>query len=262
MGQNRLQGRTVVVTGAAQGQGAAEVEALAAEGATVIATDVLDQTGEALAEALRAEDRPVHYRHLDVTDPSQWASLAVWLTQHHAPLHGLVNNAGIAMRPRLDEVTLTEWDRALAVNTTGPMLGIQALAPLMTAGGSIVNIGSVAGLTAHHAVAYTTSKWALRGLSQVAALELGPRGIRVNTVHPGLIETPLMASASTVFTEAHLALTPLGRPGQCADVAPLIVYLLSDDSAYVHAAEITVDGGFSAHGGTKYILDQLQAAAR
>jgi 3alpha(or 20beta)-hydroxysteroid dehydrogenase len=161
------------------------------------------------------------------------------------------------MRPRLSEVSVEDWNKAIAVNLTGPMLGMQALAPLMPAGSSIVNIGSVAGLTAHHAVAYTASKWGLRGLSQVAAVEYGARGIRVNVIHPGLIETPIMEGANPAFVNAHLSLTPLGRAGQVGEVAPLVVFLLSDDSSYLTGAEITVDGGYSAHGGTKVIIDAL-----
>jgi 3alpha(or 20beta)-hydroxysteroid dehydrogenase len=259
--RNRLQGRTVVITGAAQGQGAAEVEAAAREGATVIATDLLDEAGDKLAQGLRAEGLDVHFRHLDVAREDQWQDLAAWLAEHHAPLHGLVNNAGIPMRARLGSVGLDDWNRAFAVNTTGPMLGMQALVPLMTApeGGSVVNIGSVAGLTAHHAVAYTASKWALRGLSKVAALELGAKGVRVNLIHPGFIETPLMATANPVFQRAHLEMTPQGRAGTPDEVAPLVVYLLSDESGYVNGAEITVDGGYSAHGGVKHITNALDA---
>jgi len=259
--RSRLEGRTVVVTGAAQGQGAAEVEALAREGATVVATDLLDEAGTELAERLGADGLDVHFRHLDVAEPADWDALAAWLTPDHLPLYGLVNNAGIPMRARIGSVELADWNRAFAVNTTGAMLGIQALAPLMTglSGGSIVNIGSVAGLTAHHAVAYTASKWALRGLSKVAALELGSRGIRVNIIHPGFIETPLMATANPVFQRAHLDLTPQGRPGTPAEVAPLVVYLLSDEAAYVNGAEIAVDGGYSSHGGVKHITNMLDA---
>lgn len=253
MSRTRLAGRTVVVTGAAQGQGAAEVTAAAQEGATVVATDVLDETGEKMAASLRADGLDVRYRHLDVSSPEDWASLKSELEV----VHGLVNNAGIPMRARLGEVELADWNRAFAVNTTGALLGIQTLVPLMPHGAAIVNVGSVAGLTAHHAVAYTASKWALRGLSKVAALELAPRGIRTNVIHPGYIETPLMTSANPVFVQAHVAMTPQGRPGTVDEVAPLVVYLLSEESSYVNGAEITVDGGYAAHGGVKAITNAL-----
>jgi 3alpha(or 20beta)-hydroxysteroid dehydrogenase len=242
-----LHGKVVVVTGAARGQGAAEVEALAAAGASVVATDVLPFEGDAGTHVVR--------RALDVTDADGWASLAEWIADQHGRVDGLVNNAGVAARERLPHVSLDTWQRTLDVNVTGPLLGIQALVPLMSSGASIVNICSVAALAGHAAAAYTASKWALRGLTRSASLELGSQGIRVNAVMPGLVDTPLMASASPAFTDAALAETPLGRVGVPADIAPTIVFLVSDDSAYYNGAEIVIDGGLTAHVSHKRIAD-------
>ena len=134
-------------------------------------------------------------------------------------------NAGITWRARLDELDPADLARVHEVNVTGTLLGIQALTPLMTGGGSVVVVGSVAALTGHFPVAYTASKWALRGLAKAACLELGPRGIRVNTVHPGYIETPMTASAAPAFRAANVAETPLGRTGTVDEVAPLVLFL-------------------------------------
>ncbi|GAA2923175.1 SDR family oxidoreductase [Streptomyces enissocaesilis] len=239
----RLLGKVVVVTGAARGQGAAEAEALAREGAHVIATDVTESPG---------------CRRLDVSNEKDWAELAAELREAHGQVHGLVNNAGITWRARLGDVRPEDMARVHAVNVTGPLLGIQHLAPLMPTGASIVNVGSSAALTAHCPVAYTTSKWALRGLSKAASLELGPRGIRVNTIHPGFIETEMTASAVPAFREANVRETPLGRTGTVDEVAPLVVFLLSDESSFISSAEIPVDGGLTAHGGVKSVSDALR----
>jgi 3alpha(or 20beta)-hydroxysteroid dehydrogenase len=261
IGMAELTGRTVVVTGAARGQGAAEVAALAAEGCDVIATDVLEDEGRELAARLGGTGASVTFRRLDVAEPDDWRTLACWLGKRSEPLHGLVNNAGIAYRARLGDVTIEGWNRTLAVNLTGAMLGIQACVPLMRTGGSIVNVGSVGALIAYHSVAYTASKWALRGLTRVASLEYGARGIRTNVIHPGYIETPMLADAAPAFLAASLELTPAGRPGTPEEVAALVVFLLSDRSAYVNGAEISIDGGFAAHGGAKVITDALARAA-
>jgi 3alpha(or 20beta)-hydroxysteroid dehydrogenase len=252
-----LQDKVVVVTGGARGQGAAEVTALARAGATVLTTDVLDGDGEPLAAALTADGLAVTYRHLDVRDADGWTALAHELRARHGQVHGLVNNAGVAGRDRLPHVDREVWERTLAINVTGPMLAIQALVPLMPAGASIVNVCSVAAISGHVAAAYTASKWALRGLSRAASLELGPRGIRVNAVMPGLIETPLMANASPAFRAAALAEIPLGRTGTVDDIAPLVVFLVGDASSYMTGAELVVDGGMTAHVSHKGIADAI-----
>ncbi len=243
----RVDRKIVVVTGAAAGQGAAEARALALEGATVIATD-LHEDDPGLGEG-------IVYRRLDVSRSDHWRDLGAWLAQTYEDVHGLVNNAGIPFRARLQELELADWDRVIGINLTGTLLGIQTVAPLMPAGGSIVNVSSIAGLSGHYAAAYTVSKWGVRGLSRVASLELGDRGIRVNTVLPGYIETAMTASAPEWFRDANIEQTPLGRTGTPEEVAPLVVFLISDESAFISGAEIVVDGGQTGHGGTKRFSD-------
>jgi 3alpha(or 20beta)-hydroxysteroid dehydrogenase len=255
-----LDDKVVVVTGAARGQGAEEARALATAGATVVATDVLDFEPEN-ADAQGWDAGRLVQRHLDVTDEVGWASLAVWLGSEYGRVDALVNNAGVAARERLPHVSLDTWHQTFDINVTGPMLGIQALVPLMPRGSSIVNICSVAALSGHAAAAYTSSKWALRGLTRAASLELGSQGIRVNAVMPGLVDTPLMESASPAFFEAALAEIPLGRVGVPADIAPTIVFLCSDDSAYYNGAEIVIDGGLTAHVSHKRIADATRSSS-
>jgi len=250
MSGGRVEGKVVVVTGGASGQGAAEAALLAREGAVVYAADIQDGP---VADGVT----PVR---LDVSQQLDWAALAARLKSEHGRVDGLVNNAGMPWRVRLLDVELEDFNHVMAVNLTGALLGMQALAPLMPEGSSIVNVGSAAAVTGLFPVAYTVSKWGLRGLSCVASMELGYRGIRVNMINPGYIETPMVANAHPAFLAGSVQLTPLGRSAKPEEVASLVLFLISDESSYVSGAEIPIDGGMTAHGGAKVLSDAVREA--
>ncbi|MGV3759875.1 MAG: glucose 1-dehydrogenase [Actinomycetota bacterium] len=237
----RLEGKVALITGAARGQGAAEARRFVAEGASVLLTDVLDEDGEALAAEL---GEGAAYRHLDVTSEEEWTAAVADAEARFGRITVLVNNAGILDFAPIPQVDLARFRAVLEVNLVGTLLGMKHVAPSMRAagGGSIINISSNAGIVGlPTAAAYVSSKWAVRGLSKTAALDLGPWGIRVTSVHPGGINTPMTDFGGGPSTWAKKL--PLGRMGEADEVANVVTFLASDEASYVTGAEWSVDGG-------------------
>lgn len=235
----RLDGKVAIVTGGARGMGAEQARRFVAEGARVVVGDVLDTEGEAVAAGLG--DAAV-YAHLDVSSEESWAAAVKTAHEAFGPVAILVNNAGVLAYSTVDVLERAEFDRLLAVNLIGPFLGIKAVAADMKAAGagSIVNISSAAGLVGMTALAaYSSSKWGLRGLTKSAALDLGRYGIRVNSVHPGGVRTPMAEGA----TDELFATQALPRIGEVHEVAAVVAFLASDDASYMTGAELAVDGG-------------------
>ncbi len=244
---NRLAGKVVLITGGARGQGADEGQLFSEHGANVVLADVLDDEGTSTANGIPNTE----YVHLDVRSETEWKHAVDGIVQRHGRLDVLVNNAGIDMTKRMDATTLEEWNNIIAINQTGTFLGMRTSAAAMIAtgtAGSIINISSVAGLEGvkNHG-AYAGTKWAIRGLTKVAAQEWGRNGIRVNSVHPGLIDTPMTANNPAIHNpdirNKFERGVPLGRPGTARDIANMVLFLASDESSYCTGQEFVVDGG-------------------
>ncbi|OBC00042.1 3-alpha-hydroxysteroid dehydrogenase [Mycobacterium sp. 852013-50091_SCH5140682] len=241
-----LADKVAIITGAAQGQGAAEARLFADLGARVVLTDVLDDKGTQVAASIGAAARFLHH---DVSDESGWAAAVDTAVSEFGRLDVLVNNAAICKVVPLTEQTADGFDQMLRVNLIGAFLGIKAVVEPMKAagGGSIVNISSQAGMQGLAGyTAYGASKWGLRGMSKVAAIELGPLGIRVNTVYPGMIDTPMIAHLGVERGPGGHPGAPLTRVGTPEEVAEVVAFLASDASSYITGADLTVDGGASA----------------
>ncbi|MFF4088556.1 SDR family NAD(P)-dependent oxidoreductase [Streptomyces nigra] len=249
----RLDGRVVIVTGAARGQGEQEARLFRAEGAEVLLADVLDDRGEALAKELGAR-----YTHLDVGEEEDWKAAVATAKAAYGHVDGLVNNAGILRFNALVDTPLEEFMEVVRVNQTGCFLGVRTVAPELADGGTIVNTASYTGLTGMAGVgAYAASKHAVLGLTRVAALELAPRGIRVNAICPGAVDTA-MANPARLDPDAdpeqsaraldgfYRKLVPLGRIGRPEEVARLALFLTSEDSSYITGQPFVIDGGWLA----------------
>jgi 3alpha(or 20beta)-hydroxysteroid dehydrogenase len=240
----RFDNKVILISGGARGQGAAEARMLVAEGAKVVIGDVLDNEGQHLAGELGKS--AVFLRH-DVTKEADWAA-AVAAAEKLGGLHGMVNNAGIFIPKTLTETDTELFERHVRINQTGCFLGMKAVVGAMerSGGGSIVNISSVAGLRGSPgAFAYSATKWALRGMTKSAAIDLAPRRIRVNSVHPGPIDTDMIKIRSDEENARRVHQVPMKRMGSAEEVARLVLWLLSDESGYVTGAEMTIDGGVS-----------------
>jgi len=238
----RLDGKIILISGGARGQGAAEARLFVAEGARVVIGDVLEDQGRQLAAELG--QNAAFVRH-DVTSETDWAA-ALQAAAALGGLHGLVNNAGIYQPRSMLETDTALFERHVRVNQLGPFLGMKAVVPLMekSGGGSIVNISSTAGLRGSPgAFAYSATKWALRGMTKAAAVDLAPRRIRVNSIHPGPIDTEMLNVRTPEENAERLLQVPMKRMGTVDEIAHLVLYFLADESGYVTGAEVAIDGG-------------------
>ena len=236
----RVQDKVAIVTGGARGIGEAYARILVSEGAKVVIGDVLDTPGAAVAKDLGDNAR---YIHLDVTQPNQWSEAVAFAVKTFGCLNILVNNAGIASAAPITEFKLDVWRKTIDINLTGTFLGMQSAIPEISKskGGSIINISSVEGLRGSAGLhAYVASKFAVRGLTKSVALDVAHLGIRVNSIHPGLIETDMTKNVA-----AETLQIPMGRSAKPAEVAKLMLFLASDESSYSPGAEFVIDGGLT-----------------
>jgi 3alpha(or 20beta)-hydroxysteroid dehydrogenase len=245
MTNGRIAGKIALITGGARGQGRQEAERFAAEGATVYITDVLDDVGAAAADEL---GDAVTFLHHDVTRENDWNAVIAGIVEQHGRIDILVNNAGIfSMTPALD-TSIEAWDQMVSINQTGVFLGIRDVGRVMCeqGAGSIINISSIAGLAGvGGAHAYAATKWAVRGMSKSAALEFAAHGVRVNSVHPGIIDTDMLRGFGGNLERVTSAI-PMNRTASADEVANVVLFLASEEASYCSGHEFVVDGAMKA----------------
>jgi NAD(P)-dependent dehydrogenase (short-subunit alcohol dehydrogenase family) len=244
----RLDGKVAIITGAARGIGKGLAEVFTAEDASVVLADVLSDQGEEVAAQLRDQGHDAVFQALDVSREADWAAAIEAAVVRFGKLTTLVNNAAIFSNLGVDELSLDEWNRVIGVNLTGPFLGMKAALPELekSGNGAIVNIASLYAIIATDGfAAYHSSKSGVRMLSKATALRYATRGVRVNTILPGNVETPAAATLTEEENAAILKLVPMGVRGQPADIAHGAAYLASDQARYVTGSELVIDGGWS-----------------
>ncbi len=247
----RLEGKVALISGGARGMGAAEARFFAREGARVAVGDLLEEEGARLESEIAEAGGDCIFIRLDVTSEESWANAVELTVSRYGRLDVLVNNAGVYQKARVEDTTLEGWDRVMAINAAGPFLGTKAAVPAMrdSGGGSIVNISSTAGLVGSlHSTAYTASKGAVRLLTKATAVQYAGDGIRANSVHPGPIDTDMLAAVYSDPEERRLRVSriPMGREGTVEEVAYGVLFLASDESSFMTGSELVIDGGATA----------------
>jgi len=248
----RLDGKVALISGGARGQGAAEANLFAREGAKVVFGDVLDDQGKQVEAEIHEVGGEVLYIHLDVTREADWVTAVETAVSRYGKLDILVNNAGITIRKSIEDTTEEDWDRIMAINAKGVFLGTKQAIPAMrqSGGGSIVNISSTAGLVGspYSGASYAATKGAVRLFTKSTAIQYAKEGIRCNSVHPGLLETPMTEDilADAAHREERTQRIPLGKIGTAEDIAYGVLYLASDEASFITGSELVIDGGATA----------------
>ena len=245
----RLDGKVALITGAARGQGETEARLFAQEGAKVVLTDVLVEAGERVAASILTGGGEAMFIRLDVSSPDEWTEVVRHIVQTYSRLDILVNNAGIAHRAGLLETREADWDRLMDINLKGVFLGMQYAIPAMleSGGGSVINISSTSGIVGFPGgTAYHSAKGGVRLLTKATAAEFAKQGVRVNSIHPGLIETPMTDNMAAEREALLLDRTPMGRKGTPSEIAYGALFLASDESSFMTGAELVIDGGMTA----------------